>query len=374
MADFPTRLDLYAIGRDYVTQRARKIDPVQVDISGSDINLFVGIASYVGSAVVLALVQSINSLLLNGAYREDLDRYALDRYSNQVPRKGAAAARGFVTIARPTAAAGAGSIPLGTRLLTLSGVEYTTVADVSMGGAQLTLTNVPVRAAQAGKSSQTGANTIRLFGDLGALWDQTLTVTNPERTANGEDAEEDDVYRERIRAYWGAAQRGTLAAIEFGARKVPGITSALAEEVIDPTDPNKPARVVNLYIADSSGVASAAIAAEVLAELREWRAGGIAVIVNTSVPVIVDVQLHLTFAAAVDTASLTGTIRAAVADYINNLGVGQTLYRAAIYSVLQRYTQNGLIVNTASVVSPAGDVVPEIGQALRTRYENVVVV
>lgn len=372
MADFPTRLDLYSLGRDYVLQRAKKIDPGQVDLEGSDVNLIVGSTSYVANAVVLSLIQNVNALLLGGAFGEDLDRYALDRYSNEIPRKGAAAARGSVVISRPTFAGGAGTIPMGTRLLTLAGVEYTTVQAATLGATDLTV-EVAVRAAQAGKSSQTGANTIRLFGDPGALFDSTLSVTNPERTAGGEDAEDDDAYRERIRQFWRSARRGTLTAIEFGALSVPGVASATAEEVIDPNDPNRPARVVNLYIADSSGAASSALAASVRAALSEYRAGGIAVVVNIGLPVIVAVRLTLRFRSGVDTATLTDAIRAAVVDYVNNLGVGRPLYRAALFSVLQRFSLDGLIVSDDSIVTPAGDIIPTVSETLRTRLENVTV-
>lgn len=51
--DLPTRLDLYALGRDYVIQRATRIDPSQVDVQGSDVNVVVGSASYVAYQLVL---------------------------------------------------------------------------------------------------------------------------------------------------------------------------------------------------------------------------------------------------------------------------------------------------------------------------------
>jgi phage-related baseplate assembly protein len=138
------------------------------------------------------------------------------------------------------------------------------------------------------------------------------------------------------------------------------------------SDP-RPARVVNLYIADSSGVASAALGAAVQQALDEYRAGGISVVISNSIPQIVDVQLHLTFVANTDTTVLTQVIRANVTEYINSLGVGETLYRAGIFSVLQRFASAGLIVSQDTVVIPTGDLVPGTGQTLRTRLENVVV-
>lgn len=368
-ADFPSRLDLYQLARNYVLTRAKKIDPSQVDTAGSDVNLYVGIASIVGYQIVLSLMQGINALTLDGAFDEDLDRYGLDRY--QLPRKGAAAALGSVRIFRSTATAGAGNVPINTKLLTLNGIEYITAASATFGAADLTKT-VDVRAVQAGKTSQVGANQIRQFATPGTLFDQTLQVNNDAPTAGGEDAEDDDTYRERIRAFWNTARRGTLDAIAFGARTVDGVVSAVATEVL--TAEPKPARVVQLRVADSSGSSSLALGASVLAALDEYRAAGIAVVIANSAPQIIDIQLKLTFAGNVDTTTIAEGVRGAIVEYVNSLGVGETLLRSALYSVLTRFTSVGLIVSQDAIVAPVGDLVPSAGMTLRTRFENVTVV
>jgi len=254
-------------------------------------------------------------------------------------------------------------------VLTTSSVQYELVMDATFAPTDLVVRGVPARAIQAGKDYQVGTGQLVRFQSQ--PFDGTITVTNPEPAAGGEDAEDDDTYRERIRDFWQTAQRGTLAAIEFGARTVPGVVSAMATEALT-SDP-RPARVVNLYIADSSGVASAALGAAVQQALDEFRAGGISVVIANSIPQIVDVQLYLTFVANTDTTVLTQVIRANVTEYINSLGVGETLYRAGIFSVLQRFASAGLIVSQDTVVIPTGDLVPGTGQTLRTRLENVVV-
>lgn len=368
-ADFPSRTDLFQIARNYVLTRAQKIDPSQVDTAGSDVNLYVGIASIVGYAIVLSLMQAINALTLDGAFDEDLDRFGLDRY--QEPRKGAAPALGTVRIFRSTAAAGAGSVPLGTKLLTLNGIEYVTTATVSFGIADLTK-NVDVRAVQAGKISQVGKNQIRQFADTATLFDQTLQVNNDAATAGGEDPEDDDVYRERLRRFWQTARRGTKSAIEYGATTVNGVVSAIATEVL--TAEPAPARVVLLRVADSSGTSSDALAASVLASLDEYRAAGISVVVETTIPEIISIQLKLTFGGNVDTTTIAEGVRGAIVEYVNSLGVGETLLKSALYGVLTRFTSAGLIVTQGSIVAPVGDVVPSTGMTIRTRIENVTVI
>ena len=140
------------------------------------------------------------------------------------------------------------------------------------------------------------------------------------------------------------------------------------------TNGNQPARVVSLRIADSSGIASSALAATVQTSLDEYRAAGIAVLVDTSTPQIVSVTLKLTFSASVDSTTLSENVRAAVVEYINTLAVGETLYKSSLFAVLQRYQSSGLIVTQDSLIAPAGDLVPDAGKTLRTRLANVTVV
>jgi len=366
MADLPSRLDLFAIGRDYVVQRANKIDPRQIDILGSDVNIFVGAVAQIAYALVLQLAQKINSLLLDGAQNEDLDRYARDRYN--LIRKGASAAVATIRIYRISTAAGAGTVPAGTLLTALTGSQYVTTTDISFAALDVEATG-EARAVQAGKAYQVGANGIRQFSDISVIFDQSLQVNNDEPSAGGEDAETDEDFRERIRGFWNAARRGTLGAIEYGATLVPGVASASAVEALTPG--NQPARVVNLYVADSSGVSSKALASTVRISLDEYRAAGIAVITSTSTPQIIFVSLKLSFKATVDTNTLTGAIVAGIVEFINSLAVNEPLLKADLYSVLARFTQDGLIVTEDTLVSPTGDIYPDTGKTLRTLTANV---
>ncbi len=363
--DLPTRLDLYALGRDYVLQRATKLDPAVVDYEGSDANIVVGVSSVMADHIVKHLGYRISALTLDGAEGEDLDRYAWDHY--QLTRKGASPAVGKVRINRPAVTFGAGSIPIGTKLQTTTGGEYitTTVAAFGVGDLQ---TSANVRALNAGKAAQVGKGQIRRFSQPSSLFDSTLTVTNDDVTAHGEDVESDDDFRNRIRRFWKTARRGILPAIEQGALTVPGVVSAQAIEVLAG---DQPARVVNLYIADSTGVASDVLASTVRAALFDYRAGGIAVIISTSIPFIVSIELLLTFRANVDTVTLTDQIRAAIVEFVNSLPVNSTLAVGDLYSVLRRFVSDGLIVNENTIVAPTGDLVPALGQTLRTTPSSI---
>lgn len=369
MADLPTRLDYYALGRDRIVQTSKKIDPAQVDVEGSDANLFVGIGAVLAAQVTQQLAFRTAALLLDGADDEDLDRYAFDRY--QLTRKGASPALGAATITRSTTTAGAGSVPIGTKILTDTGIEYVTTQVAAFASSDVSI-SVNVRAAQAGKATQVGAEALQRFANPQSLWDATLQVTNPKTTAGGEDIEEDETFRSRIRDFWRTARRGVLAAIEFGAKTVPGVVSAQAIEALTAT--GAPARVVFLYIADSSGVASDALADQVRIALDDYRAAGIAVIISNSIPLLVDIQLALAFRAAVDTKTLTDEIVAAIVEFVNSIPVNGTLVRGQLFAVLQRFAADGLVIGEGTIALPLGDLVPAVGQTIRTTTANVRVV
>ncbi len=367
--DLPSRLDLYAIGRQYLQERSLHLTPGIVDVEGSDANVIVGSQSFIANACVLHLADRVAALTLDGAFGEDLDRWAWNQF--RLPRKGASASVGVGRFFRTSLAAGLGAVPIGKKLSSLTGVEYVTTS-VATFGVNSYFASCSVRSTSAGRNRNLGRNQLRTVLTPGDLWDPSLQITNDDPTAHGDDREEDGDFKVRIRGFWKAARRGTLGAIAFGGRQVPGIASADAVEVLDPT--GRPARVVTLAIADGSGVASRAIAAEVDAELLEWRAGGIAVITTTSLPQIVAVVLQLVFRAGIETSTLSETIRASSLGYINSLGVNEPLYRGQLSALLSRYKDSGLIPQASTIVEPAGDLIPDPGKTLRTTLGNVTLI
>jgi Baseplate J-like protein len=366
MVLLPSRLDFYTVGRNYVIGRAKQIDPAVVDVEGSNANILVAVPSFMAQAVTRHFAEALRAHTLD-ATGEDLDREVLDRFP-KLPRKGAAPAVAPIEFSRASAAAGAGSIPVGTRLQSLAGVDYVTLTNASFGASQLSGVQADARAVQAGFEYQVGANQIRRFADASQIFDPTIQVNNPDAAAGGAPREEDPDYANRARAYGNIT--GTLAAIEAGALTVPGVASALAAEVLSN---GVPARLVTLVVADLAGVCNRVLAAQVVAKLREFRGGGVGVVVLSSVPEMVSVELALQFVAGVDTATLASNIRSAVVDYVNGLGAGQSLLRGDLFAVLSRYKSQGLVVGSGSIPTPAGDVVPDPGRTLRARLEDVVV-
>ena len=382
MPSVPSRLDLRSAGRAYLLAHNRRLDPAVVDVQGSDADILLGSAAEVGALLATQIAAQFGACLLETAEGDDLDRWA--RSEEQEFRKGAAPALVTVLARRPTAANGAGSIAVGTRLRARGGAEYRLTTQLTLGAADLSAT-AEASAVQAGKESQVGANQVVAFARPSDSFDPSVSVTNPEPAAGGEPREEDDVFRERLRRIRRGRGAGTAAAIEAGALSTPGVASAVATELYGPVYYElgsyrrlgvavpTPARAVALYVADSSGVANAALARAAQQNLSTRRAAGILVVVYAGLPTLVRVRLRLAFAAGVDTAALAELVRRAVVEYVNSLGVGRTLERGALLALLLRYRTSGLVTGDGSVVEPAGDVLPAPGQTIRVRFEDVTV-
>jgi hypothetical protein len=369
VADLLSRTDLFAIARAHVLGGNLKISAAAIDTTGADANVILAGGSIMAYQVMLQAAFLFSALFLETAEKEDLDRWAWDRYKQR--RKPASPSYITLTVYRNSLANGAGDVPAGTRAKSrLGNTEFFTLDSASFS-TDTTEVTVRAKSTEAGPSQKVGANYVTKFSDTAALFDANLRVTNESESAGGEDTESDNLFRARLRGFWQASARGTLAAIEFGALTTEGVESVVAEEVLDN---GVPARAVNLYHADSAGLSNEALSDAVEVQLEEWRAAGIYVNRVTSIPQIEDVLLSLVFAPGVNTIELRELVRSAVVEYINGLPVGGALTRTGLGAVLERFRTLGLRPDSGSIVAPVGDVVPDLGYTIRTRMENVVVV
>lgn len=274
-----------------------------------------------------------------------------------------------------------GTIASGTKFTALDGSLYQATDDVSFAEGQ-TEALVRIQAELPGKTQQQGTNSITAFVNNADRFDPALTVTNPEPTAGGEPAQSDASYRARLRAFWNAARRSTLLALDYGAIKTPGVESANSHEIILPVwDVNDgrhdfpEAHVeVDLSIADSSGVSNQALQENADAELRNYKAGGIDIYSRSGTPFMVSVVLALSFRAGVNTITLTSKVRSAVVAAVNSLGVNSPLLLFPLSQLLVQFEGAGLIVPDTSIVQPATDVFPPQGTTIRTQLDMVLLV
>ncbi|HHH29099.1 MAG TPA: hypothetical protein ENK57_12250 [Polyangiaceae bacterium] len=370
MADLPTRADLFQTGADELFARSTvrppgtRVSPEEVFTEGSDVNMLIAAASSMGEEVVARTAARLAALLVRSAEREDLDRLVSDRFSPTLARLEASAALVDLVF---TAASGAAAktFPVDTRVRTPQAIEYRTLVagSIPAGGGVVT---IRAQAIETGPAGNVLSGTITQL----VAQDPEVSVTNPERAAGGDDREPDRRLRARARDFFTAARRGTLAAIEFGARTVSGIRLATAVEEIDTS--GDPTGRVSLFISDAAGAGNAALAEQVRNALLEFRAAGIVVDVFAATPRFEAITFRLRFDTGIDSTIAFDQVRSRTIANVNALAPQKTLERALLFQSARQV--EGVIVLDDAIVVPVGDIVPASGEVIRTRIDLVTAV
>lgn len=381
MGDLPTFSDLQRIARDEILSRNTKLTLDVLDREGTDANAFVAAVAQVGDTLAGQLARIEAAQTLGSAKLKDLDRLVFDRYG--LLRKAASPSYGSVQFTTASPNPSAFNIPVGTKLTTTEGLLFLTTASAVFPAAVSGPVTVAVISAAAGLGSQARADTITSIGSILPSSPANLAVSNPLATAGGDDSETDDQLRERARAFFTTARRGTVAAIQEVALGVPGVRNAVAFEVLDAF--GRPAKSVQLVIADgftetlaeldtvppSYQTQSAVLADTVFQALADTRAAGVFVDIQLAKVVLQTVILALAFSPAVTNVdSIALQARARVAAFINSLKPGALLQRSAISLVLQGVP--GLVIFGGEVLSPVQDVQAQQLEVLRTTLGLVV--
>lgn len=380
MADFPSFDDLFRAGRDEALIRQGKLTREVIEREGSDANILNALSAAAGEQVIDQLTDTESGLFLDSAEDEALDRLVFDRYG--LVRKSASPALGSVSFSVSTATTAAFTIPAGTLLASLDGIQYATTQSVLFPLNSVGPVLAPISSVLAGKSQQAAANTITSLISSITGAPSSLVVTNTIATAGADDDELDDSLRDRARQFFITARRGTIAAIETGALAVQGVRTAKAFEVNDAL--GRPARFVLLVVSDAFTDALANLSATpptyaaqskqlalaVFNGLSDVRPAGIFVQVVVAQVILQPIQLALTFQAGVDADATAEEARSLVTSYINSLQPGVSLTRANIVNAIR--SVSGLFITGNEVASPAGDVAVRPLQVLRTSLSLVV--
>jgi len=368
--DNPSREDFFKIGADVVLARSlsrddgRTVSPEEVYTEGSDINIMIAGSSAMADEVMRVTCAKMNDLLFGTAQGDALDRLVLDRFNGEIPRLEASASIGDVLLFRDAAfAASALVLPTGTVLKSKSGLSFETVFPATFSAGAIGPITVRARATETGPAASVLAGEISSF----LVPIQGVSVTNPNRFAGGSFAESDARYLARAQKFFSVARRGVLAAIEFGALRVPGVTQASVFEDVDAG--GHPTGWLDVYVSDQNGAGNAALASLVLTELEDWRCGGVTVIVSGSTPVIQDVVVVGRFESGTDSTLAFEEFRRRLVSTINTLGPGDTLLRSIIVEVGRGVP--GLIVENDFVQVPAGDIVPTSGETIRVTLASI---
>lgn len=371
----PTREDYFQIGardvfaRAQLRQRATRLTPQAVFTPGTDINIIIAACTAMADEATRHLGLRIAALYLDSSEGEDLDRLVADRFSPTVVRKQAAPAVVPLTFSRaiPPSSGINLTFDVGRKLKTASGVQFELVESASFatnGTGPVTARAVAVLSGEVGNVA---AGSITQFVD--APGDQGVTVTNAEAAAGGTDVETDASLRERARAFYLAARRGTMPAIEFGALTVDGVASAVGEELLGPDGFEN--GFVRLYIADKNGQANTVLAEAVKLALREYRAAGVPVSVITSSPQFVAVAYEVLFTSGTDQRRAIQQLKTLTVNAMSAMAPNEILRRSMLMALARSIP--GIVVPDNAVTNPAGDFVPDIGRSLRTSTDRVTV-
>lgn len=364
--DLPSRTDLFAVGRRYVkTQTGLRINPAVIDVPGSDANLQIGSSSMMGEALVAAWAKCSRGLFVSTAVGDQLDRIVFDRFG--ITRKPANAATADVLLARPTFAAAGGTVPAGTRITTAAGSIFALQTDVVFGATDLSRTGSAV-ANVVGPTQNVPVDTLKTFIDQ--PFDTTIAVTNPEDpAAGGTDVESDAQLRGRARTFFLTLRRAILAAIQYAATLVPGVSVATAFEIVNPGSA-LPAGAVEVIIADDNGNASGAMIQAVVDILLGFRAAGIPVFVFSGNVIFESVIFRLAFDTGIDTVAASEEVRAVAVAFSQFMRPGQSLLESDLSACARAVP--GVIYRSDSLVAPVGDVVPTSNTTLiRIRPQDV---
>lgn len=384
MADFPSREDLRRVYEVAVlnpppgTVRPN-ITRAALETPGTDANAMREGASAVGDEVGGSLTEAVAGWFLDSAEAEQLDRRVLDLVG--LRRKDAAVAFGSVQFRLTTPLVADLPIPKETLLSTPDGIEFLTTSEAVLPAASIGPLSVTVRSKRADSGALAAPNTIAAIKSTIPNAPDDLVVTNELATSTGDDAENDRSLRAAYENFWKTAQKGTLAAIEEAATRVPGVVSAKALEYYDAF--GRQTKQVLLSITDrytaqyvQQGVVPPAYAArsQALADfvktaLRTTRAAGIYVGVFVAEVIQQPVQLVLTFTAGANPFEVAEAARSAVVNFVNDLAPGAAFRRTDCVNALRRVP--GLVISGNEVFFPPGDVVPGVLQKLGTDLSSV---
>lgn len=285
-------------------------------------------------------------------------------------------ATGFVKFSLPEAPSTASTIPAGTQVSTGSGTTSAEVFFITTAQASIapgtTMTVVPIAAVVAGASGNVSANSINTI-PTAITGISGLTVTNETAIINGEDRETETERRIRFIEYVSTLSRGTIKAVEYGAKTavIYDASGAPVETVQDAIiyepfmhDQTKPVGVFECYVYNGSGDTSDALIAAVENAINGhyldgvtvpgWKAAGVICNVIKATETVLNVTADITVTAGYNL-SATETAATNVADdYIYGLGIGKQF----IYNELVERLMGIQGVYNVAITTPDADMTP----------------
>jgi len=326
-----------------------------------------------GAEVSFEAAERFRNSFLDTATGPALDRLVTDRYNTV--RQAATAAIAELEFTR-AGSVGDLTIPAGTSVQTEDQTirfETDRALEIPDGSAVGT-----VRATSTALGADQRVEADTLIELSGGTIEEGLEVTNPERSAGGNDRETDGELRARVRGIYANARRGTVSALVQGALEVDQVRTAAAYEKLDLY--GCPAGAATVVIADQAGNSNSALEAEVEESLEEWRAAGVPVEVVGGVRTERTIAVRVVFESGTSSEAALLNVRRAIVAFVNRISPrSEDTVEDAIASAKSILTP-GLVETAVRTVprvvgvevdQPAATEVPEIGEVIRTSLGRV---
>lgn len=310
--------------------------------------------------------ERVAATYLDGAVGDDLTLLAADHWAIQ--RRAAAKAVSTVTFNRAGADATSQSIAIGSTVATAvdsSGedIRFVTTTIASWGVSENGNKTVNVEAVVAGTSGNLSAINLITRLITSPPPGGTYTIASSTLPSGGAEEESDDELRDRVRLYPSTLRRGTIAALEYGAKTITSPAVAKASAIQDASG------LVTVYVSDSSGnstgntttvgpsvVDDGTMTARVAIELYEWACAGALINVSGGSVQTVNINVTLTVRLGVDITQLISDVQDSVEARVNKLNIGETLYRVDIINAVKAVDPDNIL--NVTVVAPAVDTAP----------------
>lgn len=337
---------------------------------GTTANAVCRVAAELATEIAWQDAERREATFLDTAQGEDLSEWGADRY--KVIRRGATAAVVTLEFER-TDTGGVLEVPIGTSVSTPEGVQFRTDSAVAFSDGSGGPIEVEATSIEFGVDRNVDAGAIDRFTQAPPA--STVTVTNPERAAGGNDPETDEQYRARVRAEFLAAGKGTLRAVRQGALSVANVREAATFEPRDPQ--GKQIGEVAVVIADESGGSNSALEDLVVEELDDWRAAGVYPDVFGATVEWLDVEVVVTYATGYATPASNRAVQRAIVALVNTRDPNPV---DAADAPDESIATPGLVETAArivpgvvgvDVVLPSGPVAPAKGGIVRTNDPRV---
>jgi uncharacterized phage protein gp47/JayE len=225
---------------------------------------------------------------------------------------------------------GTGDFRLVTTIANNTGTTYTdNITDATVAGNPLAPTvdtahsiTITAESDDVGVEKNVGIGTITVLSNAPA---SLTAVTNVAAFAGASDPEDTEDYRQRLLAAIQNPQTGSPADLKSIAESITGVEIATVFQNT-PTAGTSTVRIVG----PGGVIPSAGVQADVLAALTAVGYANLGIVVDVFTAVATNVTVDVTTSGTYTLADVTPSVVAAISDYINDLGVGETLYVAGI--------------------------------------------